>query len=384
MAGPYDGVTILDLTYDLGRYATRLFADLGAKVVRVEPPEGAMDRIAAISDDDAGAKYEFEFFNASKSAISLDLCTAEGLETFRELAVGADAVVLERGGPLYDKIEWLRDASPRTVVASVSPFGRTGPLADAPASDLVLQAAGGIAWLSGRVEDAPLRLPGSQATMVAGVYLAVAMSVALLDTEASGSGHVIDLSAQEAIAHSLQNSIQVYDFERRVSMRGGEGTRDASENVLACKDGHIFLAAPRTLGVSWNSLMSWIAEVGHPASQEFEQERWADRKWRLTREAKDLFRQTIEPFLINFTKAEITQQGLKRKIVLAPASTLQDVLDDPQLAYTGYFKRLDTSALLGTGITMPGAPYRFSQDMWSVAAAPAIDKRSFGAEEIQQ
>ncbi|WP_250485274.1 CoA transferase [Caballeronia sp. GaOx3] len=378
---PYEGLTIVDLTYDLGRYATRLFADLGARVLRAEPLGGAKDRVAATQDDDPGAKYEFEFFNASKEAICLDLVTAQGLQALAELVPRADAVVVERGGPLYGDIDLLKEFFPNSVVASVSPFGRTGPLADAPASDLVLQAAGGIAWLSGKPEDAPLRLPGSQVTMITGVYLATVMSVALWDSQNGAAGHDIDISAQEAIAHSLQNSIQVYDFERRVSMRGGEGTRDATESVLACKDGHIFLAAPRALGVSWDSLLKWIAEVEHPALLELEHERWADRKWRLTREAKERFRETIEPFLANFTKAEITEQGLRRRIVLGPASTVRDVLQDPQLAHTAYFEQVRSGAFLTTDFILPGAPYRFSEPLWRVAAAPSIDSNVISAEE---
>ncbi|MDR5759568.1 CoA transferase [Caballeronia sp. LZ035] len=379
MTQPYEGLKILDLTDDLGRYATRLFADLGAEVLRVEPPHGANDRRAAQSPDDPAARCEFEFFNASKSAIALDTTTAEGRRTFAELARDADAIVVERGAALYDAFDWLREVAPHAVLASVSPFGRTGPLADAPSSDLVLQAAGGIAWLSGQLDDAPLRLPGSQSTMVTGVYLAVALSVALFDAQASGEGHVIEISAQEAIAHSLQNSIQVYDFEKRISMRGGEGTRDASENVFACKDGYVFLAAPRTLGVSWNALMTWIGQTGHAALHEFETPRWADRQWRLTREAKDVFRRTIEPFFAQFTKDDITREGMQRKIVLGPASTLCDVLADPQLAHTDYFRVLDDT------LTMPGAPYRFSENVWKVSPAPGLPQRvaHIDTEEVQ-
>jgi benzylsuccinate CoA-transferase BbsE subunit len=383
MTQPYEGLRILDLTDDLGRYATRLFADLGAQVLRIEAPGGAQDRRAAQADADPAAKYEFEFFNASKSALALDLDAPEGRTAFAELAQTADAIVIERGSPLYGALDWVRERAPHAVIATVSPYGRTGPLADAPASDLVLQAAGGIAWLSGRLGDAPLRLPGSQATMVTGVYLAVALSVALFDAHAGGEAHTIDISAQEAIAHSLQNSIQVYDFEKRVSMRGGEGTRDASEDVFACKDGHVFLAAPRTLGVSWNALMGWLADEKHPASEAFAQERWTDRTWRLTREAKDAFRQTIEPFFKGFTKEEITREGMRRKIVLGPASTLGDVLADPQLAHTAYFRTVGGSVLLNGDVTLPGAPFRFSQDVWRVSPAPALTEHAANIEEMQ-
>jgi benzylsuccinate CoA-transferase BbsE subunit len=187
MEKPFDEVHILDLTYDFGRYVGRLFADLGATVTRIEPPQGLPDRLAATSGeltDREPAVYEFEFLNAGKSSCVLDLTTLEGRAAFEQLATRAQVILLERGGPLYGELDWLVSIAPTAVITSVSPFGRTGPWADAAATDLTLQAAGGIAWLSGRMDDAPLRLPGSQAPMICGVYAAAATSIALYDSQA--------------------------------------------------------------------------------------------------------------------------------------------------------------------------------------------------------
>jgi benzylsuccinate CoA-transferase BbsE subunit len=244
-------------------------------------------------------------------------------------------------------------------------------LAAAPACDLVLQAAGGIAWLSGRLDGPPLRLPGSQATMITGVYAAVATAMAFYDAKATGRGHVVDVSTQECIAHSLQNSIQVWDYEGRVSMRGGEGTRDASEDMFACKDGKIFLAAGITLGVSWKSLVEWTNEAGHPAYEELSKQRWKDRRWRLTAEAKRIFRETIESFTAAYTKEELTQEGQRRKIALGPVSTMLDVLVDPQLRHRGYFQSMMLAGY-AQQVAFPGAPYGFSEPVWSVAPAPSL------------
>jgi benzylsuccinate CoA-transferase BbsE subunit len=369
MEKPFDEVQILDLTYDFGRYVGRLFADLGANVTRIEPPQGLPDRLAATSGeltDREPAVYEFEFLNAGKSSCVLDLTTLEGRAAFEQLATRAQVILLERGGPLYGELDWLVSIAPTAVITSVSPFGRTGPWADAAATDLTLQAAGGIAWLSGRMDDAPLRLPGSQATMICGVYAAAATSIALYDSQAQARGHIVDVSVQECIAHSLQNSIQMWDFERKVSMRGGEGTRDASEDMFACKDGLIFLAAPRSLGVSWNALVGWICETGHPAGAALSEARWADRVWRLTGEAKRNLREVLESFTRGYTKEELTQEALKRKIVMGPVSTVLDVLDDPQLRHRQYFKSVALTHL-DAAARFPGAPYRLSEPVWSVA-----------------
>ncbi|CDY78506.1 CAIB/BAIF family protein [Caballeronia glathei] len=374
MEQPYSGVTILDLTHDLGRYAGRLFADLGAQVIRIEPPGGLADRRAAQEEAPPGAApaaYEFEFLNASKLSRVIDTATQAGRTAFASLLAESQVVLLERDGPLFDELEWVKSLASAVVVTSVSPFGRSGPWADAPSSDLVLQAAGGIAWLSGRLDGPPLRLPGSQATMITGVYAAVATAVALHDTLASGRGHVVDVSAQECIAHSLQNSIQVFDFEDRISMRGGEGTRDCSEDMFACKDGLIFLAAPRTLGVSWNALVQWMRDAGHPAAEELSAGRWSDRTWRMTGEAKRAFRATLESFTKDYTKEQLTEEGIRRKVVLGPVSTVRDVFDDPQLLHRQYFQTV-TPAQGAHPLKFPGAPYRLSEPVWRVAAAAPL------------
>ncbi|WP_178372268.1 CoA transferase [Pollutimonas bauzanensis] len=367
-------MNILDMTYGMGRYVGRLFADLGAVVTRIEPPGGLPDRGSPSCDGEAmhgPAVYEFEFLNASKDSRVIDLQSGEGRSLFAGLAESAQVVLLERGGPLYDELAWLSSIAPSAVITSISPFGRTGPWADAPATDLTLQAAGGIAWLSGRLDNAPLRLPGSQTAMITGVYAGVATSIALYDSLAAGRGHVVDVSAQECIAHSLQNSIQMWDFEKKISMRGGEGTRDASEDMFACKDGLIFLAAPRTLGVSWNSLVAWICETGHPAGAELSTERWADRVWRLGGEAKRILRETIESFTCQYTKQELTQEAIKRKVVMAPVNTVRDVLDDPQLQYRNYFEQMSL-AHCGASVQFPGAPYRLSEPVWSVSPSSPL------------
>jgi benzylsuccinate CoA-transferase BbsE subunit len=364
---PYSGVRVLDMTHDLARYATRLFADLGAEVIRVEPPGGLPDRTRDTAAVPGGAEA-FAFHNASKKSVVLDLSTNAGRAALADLAREAQVVVLEQGGPLgAADIAWLRSLNPISVITHVSAYGIGGPLEGAPASDLTLQAAGGIAWMTGRGEEPPLRLPAGQAGMVCSVYTAVATAVSLMDAETRGRGHILDVSAQEAIAHSLQNAVQVWDLERRISHRAGEGTRDASENIYACRDGHVFLASPPTNGVSWKSLVAWMAERGHPSAEAFSQPQWLDRKWRNRPEARAEFKPLFEAFTRDLTRDELVENALKRRIVMSAVNRVRDVLDDPQLAYRDYFVRLG-----GDGPLFPGAPYKMSESVWRPAPAPAL------------
>lgn len=359
---PYCGIRVLDFTHWCGSYAGRLFADLGAEVIRVEPPGGLPDR-------QGGSYAQFAFVNATKKSVVLDETTPAGKASLEALLASAQIIFVERGGPQFDRVAELRGLYPSAVVTAISPFGLDGPLADAPASDLVLQAAGGIAWMSGRIEDAPLSLPFEQAAMLGGIYAATVTAIALVDSEATGNGHLIDVSVQECIAHSLQNAIQVWDLEARISVRGGEGTRDASENIFPCKDGLIFLASPLSLGASWYQLVAWINELGHPSGAALAEERWSSREWRLTREAREEFHALFIAFTRDRTKEELTRVAIARRIVMAPVNAVGDLFVDPQLQHSGFFQRLPGAA---ADFLFPGAPYHLSSPVWRPNAAPAL------------
>jgi benzylsuccinate CoA-transferase BbsE subunit len=266
----------------------------------------------------------------------------------------------------------VRDRAPRAVIVYVSPYGLFGPKASWKANDLTLQAAGGIAWMSGRTDEPPLRLPVDQSSMITSVYAGVAAAVALHESEQSGVGHLIDVSAQECIAHSLQNAIQVYDLEERISHRGGVGTRDASEQIFQCRDGQVFFALSLGSGrQAWKSLLGWLRECNDPAETILADECWLNLRWRKTPEAREAFRAAIAPFIGQFTKGEVMDHAQKRKIIMSSISRIGDVFGDEQLKYRDYFVSLDLDNS-GREVVLPGAPYQFSEPVWSVAPPPAL------------
>jgi benzylsuccinate CoA-transferase BbsE subunit len=367
---PYTGIRVLDFSHGLGSYAARMFADLGAEVIRAEPPGGALDRRRAESDE--AARYAFIFRNLSKASMVVDPESPSGRDALAEQLRAADIVFLERDGMLANELEWVHSRAPRAVIVYVSPYGLFGPKAGWHANDLTLQAAGGIAWMSGRAEDPPLRLPLDQSAMITSVYAAVAATVTLHESEQSGMGHLIDVSAQECIAHSLQNAIQVYDLEQRISHRGGVGTRDASEQIFECRDGQAFFALSLGSGrQAWKALLAWLKECGDPAGEILGDDRWLDLRWRKTPEAREQFRAAIAPFIGQFTKAEVMDHAQKRKIIMSSISRISDVLGDAQLEYRDYFVSLDLDNS-GREVVLPGAPYLFSEPVWSVAPPPAL------------
>ncbi len=373
---PYSGVRIIDLTRELGSYCTRLFADLGAEVIRVEPPQGRSDRLhpplAAGVDATVYGSIPYAFLNLNKKTVRLDTTTEAGRAVLADLVAAAPVVVYEPGTTDVPLAEILAVPGAR-VVAVVSYFGLTGPYADFAGCDLVAQALGGIAWLSGEPGKSPLQLAGQQSVFVASLYAAAATALALWDLEKSGIGHVLDVSAQEAIAHSLQNALQVYDLEGQVMSRGGEGVRDATEAAFACKDGYVFLAAPLSLSVSWNALLKWMQDEGFDGVNRLLEDDWKDRPTRATAAMKAEFRPVFERFVANKTKTELSAEALKRKLVMAPVSQIADLQTDPQLMFRRFFQKVAMPGL-GKDVAFPGAPYRLSEQLWRIdRPAPRLD-----------
>lgn len=351
---PYSGVRVIDMSAELGAYAARLFADLGAEVIHVAPPRPAQAWGAAHA-----------FLNANKKSVVLDASVAQGRQVLLDLAGTAQVVMLagdEAGRTLLPEIVAL--PGPR-VVSVFSYFGLTGPYGAFVGCDLVAQALGGITWLSGEPGQPPLRIAGDQSLFVTSLYGAAATAMAFWDLEARQASHVVDISAQECIAHSLQNTLQVYDLEGRVFSRGGTGTRDATENPFACRDGYVFLAAPLAVPASWNGVLQWMKEEGYPRAARLREPDWQDRAARATEPMKHEFKSIFEGFIAGKTKLELAAEALERKIVMAPVSTVAELPDDPQLAYRGYFRQVHDRTL-GRDLLFPGAPYRLSEPVWSI------------------
>ena len=343
---PYTGVRVLDLTQRYGTYAGKLFADLGAEVIAPAPN---------------GGDFVLAFSAASKSLLNGDASD----ETLRELAKSSQIILLEKGGPLSGEWLALSQDCPAAVIIVISPFGLDGPWADRPASDLTLQAAGGIAYLSGTIDRAPLRLPFEQSVPVASVYAAVVSAIAFWDAEKTGRGHVIDISVQECIAHSLQNAIQVYDLEDRISMRGGEGTRDCSEDHFPCKDGYVFTVVSPMLGDMWNTFLGWLAEVSPDTAQALSDPKWRDRPWRTTAEAKAEYRRLVEPVYAGLTRTELRDIAVARRLIFAPVARVSDLFTDDQLSLGQFFVD-HLLAETGVAVKLPGAPYRLSEPVWRI------------------
>jgi benzylsuccinate CoA-transferase BbsE subunit len=365
-AAALTGIRILDLTTNYAAYAGRLLADLGADVVRVEPPEGSPLRsLAPCQTGPTGAPLRFAhaFLDAGKRSVTLDLMTAAGREQLAELAASSDAMIETPSASAADHIDFepVRQRNPGLVLVSISAFGRDGPYAGYQATDLTLLAAGGLLSLGGYVDSEPLAVQGEQAMLASGIYGAIAVLTALYERTQTGKGCWIDVSGQECVAFALEDAVAEWSINGHVRRRLGDGAREAGTGVYPCKDGHISMVAGR-LGTAnaFVTLTQWVAASEVPDAASLLEPQWQDFKFRQSREGIARFAEIFGAFCRTRGKQELYREGQARQIAIAPVNTVADVLQDAQLAANSYFQpQFERNS--GRDITFPGPPYRLSR-----------------------
>src|SRR5258708_17663489 len=270
------GIRVLDLADNAVAYASRLLADLGAEVIRIEPPHrNAMRRAAPLTaNEDEAARCAHACWNANKKAITLDLGCADGRRLFGDLVDKSDVIIesftpgtLSGWGIGY---EAMRDRNPGIILVSVTPYGQTGPCAKFRATDLTLLAAGGLLSLGGYPEIGPVAVAGEQGYLAAAIFGAVATLKALLERQNANNGGTnhgqwLDVSGQECIAFALEDAIPEWYLRGSIRRRTGDQAREAGTGVYPCQDGYISMVAGRPgTAKAFQTLVPWIPERGTP------------------------------------------------------------------------------------------------------------------------
>jgi len=250
--GALDGIRVLDVGGELvgAAYATKLLADLGADVVKIEPLAG--DPTRRRGPFAGGAPHPersglYLYLNANKRGVALDLQAPRGRDAFHRLVAGADLVVhdVHPTAMAAHGLDWTRlhAINPALVMTSIAPFGVTGPRAHWRATDLVACSAGGLTTLNGDPAEPdlpPLRAFGSQAGFQAGLNAAIPSLAALFARIASGRGEHIEVSVQESIAAILELTFEFWPYCGLVASRLGSKPIQPL-CFMECRDGWIFL-----------------------------------------------------------------------------------------------------------------------------------------------
>ncbi|MFI6086205.1 CaiB/BaiF CoA transferase family protein [Streptomyces sp. NPDC051217] len=360
--GMLTGVSVIDLSETRGAYAARMLADLGAAVFRVEPPlRRAEDPGSRLPGMDFSARSVFN--NLSKTIAELDDTSPAGRAELQTMLASADIVVTDTR-PEELRRRSLDDLSaryPRLIHLSVSPWGLTGPDSDRPASDLSMLAAGGLLSLAGDPDDPPVRPYAEQSSVAACLHGVVGALIALFARDckgADGAGQLVDVSAQEAVAHSLENAVQYLDLEGLVRTRTGSRSSEAGTGLFRCLDGHVYLVTGLGgLPLAWDGLIGWLRESGAAGiADKLSGQQWLDQQWRRSAEAVQGFHTLFERYAAGRTKVQLCEEGQRHGVSISPVSTPEDLLANEQLLARGFFRQIPVN---GETVTVPGAPYRF-------------------------
>jgi benzylsuccinate CoA-transferase BbsE subunit len=385
--GPLQGIRVLDLTQGSEQYCGKLFAQLGADVLLVEPVAGCTNRREGpFLDDRPHPEHSlaFAYFNQGKRGLALDLDQPQGQEIFRALVRQADLVIeAERPGRMRARgleAAALAEVNCALVTTSITPFGQDGPYAQYEGGDLVALAFGGLLSLGGYPGLAPTAPYGNQALLAAAQFAAVASLMALWDVEGQDGppqGQHVDVSVQESVAMALENAVQFVELENTVRQRNAGQQRQAGTGVFACSDGMVYLMAGGVASNKfWNATADWLVDVGAPGAAQLREPRWADAAFLATAEAKRLFAEIFLPYAARQTKAQLYAEGQRRRIPICPVSTTADLMDNRQLAFRGFFEQT-VHPHSGRTLTVPGAPYRFTDSPWQLGRpAPRLGEHT--------
>jgi crotonobetainyl-CoA:carnitine CoA-transferase CaiB-like acyl-CoA transferase len=372
MLSPY---RVLDLTNERGLLCGQILGDLGADVIKVEPPGGSpARRIGPFYQDDPHLDSSLFWwaYNRNKRSITLDLTRSDGRTILCRLVETAHFLIesdlpgtLAAYGLDYDELAAI---NPGLVYVSITPFGQDGPKATYVDSDLIILAAGGPLVLTGDDDRAPVRISVPQAYLHASAEAAVAALIAHHERQRSGLGQHVDVSAQQAVAQATQSGILAAALDQDEYQRLSGGVKLGSlivRLVWPAQDGYVailYLFGP-ALGPFTRRLMAWIYEEG------FCDAATRDKDWigflnvlLITPEAVEEYerlKQIVEEFTLTKTKAELMQGALERGLLIAPVTTVDEVVHSEQLAARDYWRLLGHPEL-GRAVRYPGAFAQFS------------------------
>lgn len=368
--GALTGLKVLDLTTARGHLCGRMLADMGADVIKIEPPGGdRARRIGPFLDDrpHPDRSLFFWFYNLNKRSLTLDLRNPRGREILLALACGADlAIESFAPGEIAELgIGWkeLRAANPALILLSIAPFGQTGPYRDFAADDAVLTAMAGMLYVNGSPGRAPIPPLGLQAYHSSAYYAAISAMCALFARDRDGHGQWIDLSMQEATVSAVEHVAGSYFGEGRVEPRRGTLHWSRYFRVARCRDGYVMHCS---LG-DWTSLVEWVADDGK--AQDLVNPEWEDVQYRAVH-AEHLF-DVLDEWVKDYARDELLERAQTLRLPYASVRRPETLFEDEQLAARGYFVAVEHPEL-GRTIRYPGAPYLFNGTPWRVRRRPPL------------
>lgn len=376
------GLKVLDFTHHIaGPYCTKLLADYGAEVTKVERPvTGDISRRLGPFPKDvphiekSGA---FLHLNTNKRSVTLDLKAAKGREIALQLARRSDVVVESfRPGVMAGlglDFDTLISANPRLVMTSVSNFGQTGPYRDWRASELILYGMGGELYSTGLSHREPVKMGGNVGLYQAGAVAAYATLCASFPAADTGLGEHIDISIMETQAGSIDRRMSMllaYQYNGEISERasgGADGLGGYPSGVYPCADGYFQI----TGGVLYFPRI--VQMLGNP--EELRDPRWYTPEAQSDPELAAEFDAIFYPWMLERTKYEIWEAAQQARVLSGPLNTMEDIARDQVFNSRGAFVEVEHPD--AGKLTYTGRPFIMEQTPWSVRTpAPRLGQHS--------
>ena len=382
MSGPLTGLRVIELCDELGQYAGKLLADLGADVIKVEPPDGSAARaIGPFVGDTPGPNRSLNFWyhNTNKRSVVLDY-TANDLDRqrLRRLIATAGVVIEDRApgalAALGLDYPSLATRHPSLLFCSITPFGQSGPWRDYHSSDLVALALGGNMNMNGYdPEDAPgappIRGHGDQGYQTACHFAVMGILAALLHRDATGEGQHIDCSMHEALNATTEVGLPYWFYKRQDIIRqtGRHASVQRTEPwVYEAGDGLVNVFGVGRDNASWKKIKAWFQPEGF--GENFDEPRFDDPRNRQpgrgSPEAAEIMGE-VDRFFHAHTANEIYRGGQERGQAWGVVRSPDETLADPHLYDRGFFVPTTGEGLDGQAL-MPGAPYVLGTTPWEL------------------
>ena len=353
---------VLDLThYIAGPYCTKLLADYGAEVIKIEKPgEGdGVRKMGPFYEDDPHPEKSalFLHLNTNKRGITLNLKTTTGVKLFKELVKDVD-ILVENFEPrvmpnLGLECKTLEAINPRLVMTSISNFGQTGPYRDYKATELVSFAMGLHMFHEGEPDQEPLKFPGYKTQYLAGTHAATATMGAFFGSKSSGVGQHVDVSIMECLISPPEGAswLMGYAFSGNEGGRGGHRREGAYPwGVYACKDGYVFVYG--IVRFFWPRIAAWM---GMP--ELVEDPRFATPLAR--REHHGDFDAILMPWLLERTQQEVFHSAQAHRLPVTPVYTMDEVLKDAQFNARDFFVEVEHPTV--GKVTYPEVPFKLPE-----------------------
>jgi len=365
-AGPLSGIRVLDFTRVLaGPAAALALADLGAEVLKIEPPGGG-DETRSFPPHRAGTSHYFLSVNRGKKSLVLDLKQSEGVALARELAAQCDIVIENYRPGVMDRLglgyEALSSINPRLIYCAISGFGLDGPLRDRPSFDIVLQALSGALSVNGEAGRAPTKLGIPLGDLVGGINGPIAILSALYERSVTGRGRFIDVSLLDGMLNLLGYLAQLAFFTGEDPRpQGAEHPNLVPYGIFPARDGSIVIAC--LMNDFWRRI---CLALDRP-------ELIADPRY-ATSEARRAQRQAVNAIVSEFTAQrtvqELAELFTRHDVPHAPLLSVREALAQPQAAAREIVVETE-HAELGK-IPIVNRPIKFPGSPQPVPTAPPV------------